>query len=153
MNSRRSAAANPVSFIGGTQDLSHEDTVEGILASLQLRYGLTARETRGQIETIRRDPSLPLQEHASKMQKLAGIAYAGLPAAHRLQMTRERPLASLNNLGLQKHLLGVPTPDMEAMVIVGNGYLQLTTTHAAAGPIRLLTRPQRPLRQEIDSRP
>lgn len=59
------------------------------------------------------------------------LAYAGLPEVHQLEMAKERFL-SLGNLGLQKHLLGVPTPTMEAAVKAGNEYLQLTATHSGA---------------------
>lgn len=38
-------------------------------------------------------------------------------------------MASLGNLGLQRRLLGVPTPTLEAPVRAGSEYLQLSTTH------------------------
>lgn len=64
------------------------------------------------------------------MQKLSRIAYAELLAEHCLEMTKEKFMASVNNLSLQKHLLGVPTPTMDAVVRAGNEYFQLTAAHA-----------------------
>lgn len=117
---------------GGAHDLGHGPTVEAILASLRLRYGITPREARGKLEALRKDPQTTLQEHSTLVGKLARLAYAGLPEVHQLEMAKERFLSSLGNLGLQKHLLGVPTPTMEAAVRAGNEYLQLTATHPGA---------------------
>lgn len=61
-----------------------------------------------------------------------------MPDNYRQELTKERFLSSLSNLGLQRHLLGVPTPTIEAAVRAGNKYLQLTATHA--GPRALSSR-------------
>lgn len=116
-------------LMGSAQDLSQGPMVDAILASLRLRYGLTLQEARGQLEAIKRDPQTPFQEHSGVMEKLAQITYTGVPEAHQLEMVTEKFLSSLGNLGLRRHLLGVPTSTMEAAVHASNKYLQLTATH------------------------
>lgn len=53
------------------------------------------------------------------------MVYADLPVEHRLEMTKEKFLSSLGNLGLQRHLLGVATPTIEDVVRAGNEYMRL----------------------------
>lgn len=91
-----------------------------MLASLRLRYGITTREARSQLEYLKRDFNTPLQEHAETVERLGWIAHAGLPEQHVVEMIQEKFKASLNNLGLQKHLLGLPMPDLGATVRAGN---------------------------------
>lgn len=49
-----------------------------------------------------------------------------------LEMNRERFMASLGNLELQNHLVGVSTLNLEPSVRAGNEYLQMTATHAGS---------------------
>lgn len=118
-------------YDGTTSYLTQADTMEGILASFRLCYAPTPRETRRQLEGLRRDPSTTLQEHAGVVEKFSHITYAALLAALGLEMTMERFLSSLDNSGLQKDLLGLPTPNLEAAFrrSAGNEYLQLAAKH------------------------
>lgn len=49
-------------------------------------------------------------------------------------MAKEKLFSSLGNLGLQRHLIGVPIPTLEAAVRAGNEYPQLTATHSGGKP-------------------
>lgn len=108
-----------------------------MIVSLRLRYQLTPREAKGQLEVLNKDSQTTLQEHSGLIENLARIAYTGLPETHQLDMAKERFLSSLGNLGLQKHLIGVPTPTLEAAVHTGNEYLQLAATHAGLRELHL----------------
>lgn len=115
-------------LIGGSEDLGHAETEDGVLAALRLRYGLTAREATSRLEGIHRDTNTLLQDHANKFQKLGAVAHAGQSTEHRTEIIKEKLLSSLGNLGLQRHLLSIATPTIDEVVRAGNAYLQLTGT-------------------------
>ena len=109
----------------GAQDCGRPDSVEGILSALRARYGVSPREARARLTTIRRDPKITLQEHASEIQKLVGIAYGELPARNREDMVLEMFSNTLGHTYLQSHLLAVGPRTLEAAITAGNEFLQL----------------------------
>lgn len=124
---------------GRAQNLGQGPNEDRIIASLRLRYGLMPTEARGRLEVMRREPQVSLQEHATVIEKMARVAFTGLPEAHELQLTKERFLGSLGTPGLRRHLLGIPTHTIKVALRAGNEYLQLSATHTGPLPA-VLTR-------------
>ena len=59
------------------------ETLEGIFNALRARFGMTSREAKASLITLRRDSKTSLQEHAEQVEKLVNIAYADFPRQHR----------------------------------------------------------------------
>ena len=109
----------------GAQDCGRADTPEGVFNALRVRYGLTTREARNRLSTLKRDTRCTLAEHAVEVSRLARRAYADMPEPMRREMTLDVFCGSLNHAGLQRHLLATQPQDMEQAVQQGSEYLQV----------------------------
>ena len=109
-------------------DCGKAENVEAIIGALRARFGMSVREARTKLAVLKRDYKITLQEHASEVERLVGIAYEDLPPRHREQMALDTFHSSLGNAYLQRHLLAVPTPNLEMAVRAGNDYLQIKPT-------------------------
>ena len=112
-------------------DCGKAENAEAIFGALRARFGMSVREARTKLAVLKRDYKITLQEHASEVEKLVGIAYEDLPPRHREQMALDTFHSSLGNAYLQRHLLAIPTPNLEMAVRAGNDYLQIKPT----GPV------------------
>ena len=125
----------------GAQDCGRPDSIEGILSALKARYGVSPREASTRLTTIRRDPKVTLQEHATEVQKLIGIAYEDLPTRNREAMILETFCNTLGHIHLQSHLLAVGPVTLEAAITAGNEFLQLrnhATRHQPGTALRVV---------------
>lgn len=77
-------------LMGSAQDLSHGHSIEAILASLKLRYGMMPREDMSRLEALRKDTQTSLHVHSVHIERLYRIAYAELPAELRANMAKEK---------------------------------------------------------------
>lgn len=111
------------------------ETIEGIMTALRARFGMTAREAKAKIAVLRRDNKTTLQEHAEKVEKLVSIAYADFPHQHVTDMKLDLFHTTLGHPYLQRHLLAIQAPTMEAAIHAGNEFLQIKT-HADGSSIR-----------------
>ena len=111
----------------GATDCGRAESVEGIFTALRARYGLTPREARAKIASLKRESKTTLQEHSVEVERLVEIAYAEVPGAIRTTMAVDTFASTIGNGYLQRHLLAVPTPTLEAAVRAGNEYLQIQT--------------------------
>ena len=109
----------------GARECGKANTIAGIFAALQARFGLSVREARAKLTSLRRDSRTSLQEHAAEVEKLVGIAYADLPERHRVQMALDTFCNTLGHAYLQRHLLAVHADTLEDAVRAGNEYLQI----------------------------
>ena len=91
--------------------------------SLRARYGLTPREAGARLAGLRKESRTSLQEHATEVERLVGVAYHGMEQEQRREMTVETFASTLNNPPLQRHLLAVATPTLEAAVRAGGEYI------------------------------
>ena len=97
----------------------------GVFANLRARYGLTSIEARVRLAALQKDARTALQEHASEVERLVEVAYQGMDADQRREMALETFASTLNNPSLQRHLLAVATPTLEAAVRAGSEYMQI----------------------------
>lgn len=118
------------------RDCGKAQTVDGIFANLRARFGLTAREAKAKLAVLRRDHKTTLQEHACEVERLVSTAYADLPAVHLQRMVIDTFHATIGDAYLQRHLLAIETPDLEAAVRAGNEYLQIRPIRHGGSGVR-----------------
>ena len=82
------------------------------------------------------------------MEKLTNVAYPDLSDYTRQEMAVDTFLGSLGNAYLQRHLLAIPTPTLEAAVRAGNEFLQVQPNMIGSG-IRVIQpgKPEKALEQ------
>ena len=94
-------------------------TLNGVIENLRARYGLTPREARARLVTLKRSHKTSLQEHAAEVDKLVGVAYGEVPEPMRTNLAIEAFSNTLGNAYLQRHLLAVPSQTLEEVVRAG----------------------------------
>jgi hypothetical protein len=135
----------------GARDCGRAQSLLGTFTALRARYGLSPREARSKLNSLRREPSTTLQEHASEVQKLVSVAYPDLPRCNQADMIIEIFCSTVGNAYLQRHLLAVPTPTLDDAVRAGNEFLQIKV-YPTKSSIRMveeeeLEEPTRPVTQ------
>jgi len=103
--------------------------IDGIFASLQARFGISAIDARARLQRLRRDPHTPLQEHATTMMRLAQIAFRDLPQANREIYTYDAFVQSINDLGLHQQFLARGITTVKGALTVGEAYLLVSHMH------------------------
>ena len=98
-----------------------------------VRFGMTTKEARTKLAGLRRTCRTTLQEHAMEVERLTNIAYPDLPDYTRQEMAVDTFCGSLENAYLQRHLLAIPTPTLEAAVRAGNEFLQVRPNMIGSG--------------------
>ena len=61
-------------LVDGARDCSRPVTTEGVVIALRARYGLTTREARAKLATLRKDHGATLQEHRVDVERLVDVA-------------------------------------------------------------------------------
>ena len=100
-------------------------SVLAVYAALRARFGLSPREARSRLSTLRKEHRTSLQEHAAEVERLIAIAYGELPVEYQAGMKLETFCSTLGYMPLQRHLLAVPTHTLEDAVRAGNEFLQI----------------------------
>ena len=118
------------------KDCGQADTLPGVFASLQARFGISTREAKARLVSLKRDSKTTLQAHAAEVERLVNLAYADLPREPQIRMTMDIFHSSINNGYLQRHLLAVNAATLEEAVRAGNEFLQIKTGTAAGPSIR-----------------
>jgi len=103
--------------------------IDGILASLRARFGISAIDARARLQWVRRDPYTPLQEHATTVMRLAQIAYRDLPQANHERYSYDAFVQSINDLGLHHQFLTRKVTTVEGALAEGEAYLLASTMH------------------------
>ena len=114
------------------QDCGKAGTIPEITAALRARFGLTTREARAKIISLKRGHKTSLQEHATEVERLVNIAYADLPDQHRVGMIRDTFQSTVGDAALQRHLLAVGANTLTDAVRAGNEFLQVQSTSAGS---------------------
>ena len=117
-------------LVDGANECSRPYNVEGILTTLRARYGMTPREARSRLTTLRKDYKTTLQEHGTEVERLVNTAYPGHSDRQRAEMSLDQFITTLGHMALQGHLLAVAPETIEHGIRAGNAYLQLQKTQA-----------------------
>lgn len=115
------------------RDCGQAGTVAAIYMTLRARFGITEREARSRLATLKKEYRTTLQEHAMEVERLVDLAYPALPEDHRASMAVDVFCGTLGNAYLQRHLLAVETPTLGDAVRAGNEYLQIRPTQDKGG--------------------
>jgi len=86
-----------------------------------------------QLQRLRRDPRILLQEHATAVIKLAQSAYSNLPQANREWYTFEAFVQFINDLGLQHQFLARGVTTVKDALAAGEAYLLANQMHRNRG--------------------
>ena len=115
------------------QDCGQKQSVEAVCNALRSRFGTSVREARTRLNDLKKSYKTSLHEHAVEVEKLVELAYADLPRECKLEMCIDKFTNTLGNAYLQRHLLAIPTPDLESAVRAGNEYLQIKNVQSNPG--------------------
>lgn len=100
----------------GAQDCGRVTTIPAIFEVLRARYEISSREARMKLSTLRKEQITSLQKHVAEVRKSVRVAPANLPKGYRTRMVLETFCNTLGNAYLQRHLLAVDTPTLEAAI-------------------------------------
>lgn len=100
-------------------------SIDSVIAALRSRYGMTIREARTKLTSLKRDPKTSLQQHGIEVERLINVAHPELPESYRTEMMIDTFCTTIGNGYLQRHLLTVNTPTLEDAIKAGNEYLQI----------------------------
>lgn len=109
----------------GATNCGRAGDADGIFTALRARYGLSPKEARLRLNSLKKDYKTSLQEHATEVQRLTEVAHGELPPRYRETLALETFSGSLGNLYLQRHLLAMNVRDLDAAVQAGNEFLQV----------------------------
>ena len=109
----------------GARECGRPDQVAAIFELLRSRYGLTAREARNRLSSLKKDVWCSLHDHATMVEKLVRRAYEELPLAVQENMMLDMFCSTLGNATLQRHLLAMRPNTMMEAVQHGNEYFQV----------------------------
>jgi len=104
-------------------------SVEGNVAALRARFGISGVDARTRLQGLRRNPRTPLQEHAVMVKRLAQIAYSDLPPVHQERYTYDAFVQSLNYLGLHHQFLARGVTTLKNALHEGEAYLLANQPH------------------------
>jgi hypothetical protein len=110
------------------RDCGSAATIEEIFNALRARYGLTTREARSKLSSLKKEYKVTLQEHASHVEQLVSVAYSELSEQMQREMCLDHFGNSLGNPGLQRHLLAIKPETLHDAVRAGNEYLQVRSS-------------------------
>ena len=74
---------------GEAKDCTHGESVNAVFSTLRVRYGMTNKEARTRLASLRRSTYTTLQAYAMEVDPLVQLAYEGLPDAQKLEMAVE----------------------------------------------------------------
>lgn len=107
--------------------------MEGVVAALWVRFGLTPWEARSRLLGLRREYRSSLQEHSTKVLQLAHLAYDQFDAGQREDMALEMFTTTLGHSTLQRRLLAARPQTIEEAVRMSNEYIQVYTRSVRLG--------------------
>ena len=95
--------------------------VGAIFKMLQARFGLSPRQAKTQLNSLRKTALLT----ACRVERLVKVAYRDLLVPYQADMAKELFCNSLNDTNLQRNLLAVPTVTLKDAVQAGTEFLQI----------------------------
>lgn len=100
----------------GAQECGQAANVYGSFEALRPQYATSSREARMKLNTLRKNTLRSLPEHAIEVKRLLGLVYAELPEDYKNRMAVETFCNTLGDVYLQRHILVVDTPTVDATV-------------------------------------
>ena len=101
------------------------DNREEIYDNLRSRFGITTKQAKDQLRTIRRNPGQSLHELSCEISKLTNLAYGNLSSADRTEMALDTFSRALEHVGVQRHLLQAKPTTLSEMVRTCEEFFQI----------------------------
>jgi hypothetical protein len=126
------------SLEGPAWECGREGTLNEIYDALRARFGLTARQAKDKLVSLKKTVKQTLHEHATEVGRLVQRAFANLAVADRDELTLDYFVRSLDNRALQRHMLAIePATVMEA-VRAAEEFLQVGGADRMARPAAMM---------------
>ena len=122
---------------GNAQEYGRPGNMEAIFAALRSRYGLSPKEARSKLSTLKKEQRGSLHDHAAEVERLVRKAYQELPEATRNDLMLDTFCSSLGNASLQRHLLAIRPQTLPEAVQYGNEYLGVKTERAQPDSVKI----------------
>lgn len=122
------------SLEGSALDCGRETTKNGIYEALRARFGLTQRQAKDKLGVLKRSAKHTLHEHATEVGRLVELAFPTLARVDRQEMVLDYFTRSLDNRGLQRHMLAVDPDTLMEAVRAADEFLQLSGTDKTVRP-------------------
>lgn len=124
------------SLVDKAQDCGRGDDVHTVIANLRSRFGITQREARSKLRSLRREPKTTLQEHATEVERLVNLAHPNLPFQYVKDLVLETFMSSLGYTSLQRHLMAMRIETLEVAIQAGNEFLEISVPAHKSDGIR-----------------
>lgn len=98
---------------------------KAVFDSLRAWFSLFSKQAQTKLISLRRAAQTILQEHAVEVKCVAGVAHGDLPDSFKANTTAEMFCSTLNNPGLQWHLLAVQNSTLTNAIPTGTEFLQI----------------------------
>lgn len=104
-------------------------TTEEIFSNLQSRFGLTIRQAKEKLRSIRRSGSQDLHELGTEILRLTKLAYPNLSHIDQTDMALDAFTRSLDNVNLQRHFLATQPATLRQAIQSAEEFFQLGRDH------------------------
>lgn len=111
------------SLTGTATDCKRGADLPQVQNALRLRFGMTPKQARDQLDWLRREPGQSLHALASEVDRLVGIGFPEIPEPGRTSFVISRFKKALDHKGLEQHLLAVQTETLAATVRAADEFL------------------------------
>ena len=106
------------------QECARGDNVEAIFVNLRARFGLTQRQARDKLSTVRKEPGQKFHSLGVEILKLVRIAYPNMGAAHQEDIAVENVRRCIENRQLLRHLMTIELNTVAEICRASDDYIQ-----------------------------
>ena len=114
---------------GAAADCGRARRTEEIYEELRARFGITPRQARHKLSTLKRNKNSTLHEYGAEISRLVQLAYPDQSRGFQRETALEIFGRSLNHQSLQQHLLARPHDTILEAVRICEEYLQIEDTN------------------------
>ena len=123
-------------LLGSAAECGRETTVQATYDSLRARFGLTPKQAREQLKTLRKRPKQSYQELGSEITRLVHIAHPRQSYEEFLKETMlETYSTAINNIPLRIHLMAKPHDTLTEAVRISNDFVRAHESESSLAAI------------------
>ena len=134
---------------GSTAECGRGQTVDEIIANLRARYGLSAKQARDKLSTIRKKAAQSFHDLGAEITKLVHIAYPRLDEAFHTETSLEVFNRALHHRSMQQHLLARPHTTISEAVRIAEEFLQVESGKTSLAVMSTEQEPEEDSNSEI----
>ena len=132
-------------LLGNAAECGRETTVQATYESLRARFGLTPKQAREQLKTLRKRSKQSYHELGSEITRLAYIAHPKQDEEFLQETILETYMTAISNVPLRLHLMAKPHDTLTEAVRISNDFVRahesksslaaITEDNSASNPI------------------